>query len=661
MKSRVGIWVVAASFALALASLPGCEETAKSTARVRPPASAPQSAQASMPAPQTLAELPLPEGISELQSLEPRPRPAVDLLIQKVQEEYNAGQQAYQNGQLADARKDFNAAVNLLMKSGLEATGDTRLKQLFDQISDTMQNYEIEAEQKDEDFAESSDNENGDETASDQSDQDQSQAQAPPESTAPIEEIANMESLPATDPRLAAMAEKELISVPHDIPLTVNASVLQYLSFFETPRGRDIVEMGLQRAGRYREMIESTLKQEGLPLDLIYLAQAESAFKPRAVSSKKARGIWQFMPYTGEEYGLDRNYYVDDRDDPVAATRAAAEHLRDLYGMFGDWYLVMAAYNSGPVNVARAVERTGYADFWELQKRNTLPVQTKNYVPIILALTLIAKDPALYGIQVDPDPPLKFDAVQLGHSISLNLVADATGASLIDLQTLNPELVRGITPASPGFSLHVPVGTGDVLQSAVSAIPPDKWTSWRLAKLDSGESLGEIARQFHVTLVSLEKINSIDPHDPPDPGTELVVPAAPPRTRVLYYRVRRGDTLYSIASHYSVTVADLQRWNHLRTVRVPRGRLLHIYETYYFSPLVLRASSPRTTSAPRSSASPAAISSGQHVEHRVRQGETLWSIARAYRTTVSALKAENPFLASRELEVGDLLMIAHRQ
>lgn len=331
--------------------------------------------------------------------------------------------------------------------------------------------------------------------------------------------------------------------------------------------------------------------------------------------------------------------------------------------MFGDWYLVMAAYNSGPVNVARAVERTGYADFWELQKRNTLPEQTKNYVPIILALTLIAKDPALYGIQVAPDQPLKFDSVQLGHSISLNLVADATGANLDDLQTLNPEMVRGITPASSSFALHVPAGTGSELQSAVSTIPSDKWTSWRLAKMDTGESLGDVARRFHVTLTSLEKVNSLDPHESPDPGTELVVPAAPPRTRVLYYRVRRGDTLYSIAAHYSVTVADLQHWNHLRTVRVPRGHLLHIYETFYVSPTVLRASAspPRTATAPRSSAMPKTDSNGQRVEHRVRPGETLWSIARAYRTSVSALKAENPFLANRELEVGDLLMVVQRQ
>jgi membrane-bound lytic murein transglycosylase D len=581
----------------------------------------------------------------------------VDALIDQVQAAYAAGQQAYQDGRLADARKDFNSAVNLLMKSGLEATGDTRLQQLFNQITDTMQNYELEAEQADEAAAE----EGGDasELTSDQEGQDQSQAA--PESTAPIEEIANMESLPATDPRLAAMAEKELITVPHDLPLTLNASVLQYLSFFESPRGREIVELGLQRAGRYRAMIESTFKKQGLPQDLIYLAQAESAFKPRAVSRMGARGIWQFMPYRGEEYGLDRNYFVDERDDPVAATRAAAEHLRDLYAMFGDWYLVMAAYNSGPMNVARAVERTGYADFWELQKRNTLPAQTKNYVPIILALTLIAKDPALYGIHVDPDLPLRYDSVSLDHSISLQLVADATGASLDDLQSLNPQLVRGITPATPGFSLRVPQGTGATLQASISAIPPEKRTSWRLAKLEPGESLGEIAKRFHVTLASLQDVNVLDSGQLPSAGTELVIPTAPPRLQLVHYRVRRTESLESIALRFSVSVSELQRWNHISGERAPRGRTLRIYENVYASGPAGRTTARAHTAAGGHAPAPVKTASGASpVEHRVRPGETLWSIARAYRTTVDALKAANPFLANRGLEVGDLVMVGRR-
>src|SRR5487761_521902 len=649
-RGKRGVSILAVALSLSLLAVAGCEDFAKHTAQVRQPAPTPQ---ASLDAAKVGA-LPFPAHVPDLQALVPGSSPAADLLLAQAQASFDAGEQAYQAGQLAVAREDFNSALDRLMKSGPEDAGDVRLRQLFDRIVDTMQNDEIETEKRDEIVASAG------ETGADTTDE--SQTVTPPESTAPIEEIANMESLPATDPRLAAMAEKELISVAHDLPLTVNASVLQYLSFFETPRGREIDEIGLQRAGRYRAMIESTLKKEGMPLDLIYLAQAESAFKPKVVSSAGARGIWQFMPYTGEEYGLDRNYWVDERNDPAAATRAAAEHFRDLYQMFGDWYLVMAAYNSGPQNVARAVKRTGYADFWELQKRNALPAQTKNYVPIILALAMVAKDPLLYGIHVDPDPPLTFDTVNLDHSISLRLVADATNASLDDVQALNPELVRGITPNEPGFALHVPPGTGAELKKEIASIPPDKRTTWRIAKFESGENLGEIARQYHVSLASLENVNVIDAHDPPAARTVLVIPAAPPRLRLVHFHVRRAVPLDEIASRFDVSVGELQRWNHLRGSRAPRGRTLRIYERTYPGERPARTAEARRYPARRRvEARVEKASRRESVKRRVRPGETLWSIARTYRTTVSALRQENPFLSRRELKAGDRLSVVTRQ
>src|SRR5487761_699643 len=649
-RGKRGVSILAVALSLSLLAVAGCEDFAKHTAQVRQPAPTPQ---ASLDAAKVGA-LPFPAHVPDLQALVPGSSPAADLLLAQAPASFDAGEQAYQAGQLAVAREDFNSALDRLMKSGPEDAGDVRLRQLFDRIVDTMQNDEIETEKRDEIVASAG------ETGADTTDE--SQTVTPPESTAPIEEIANMESLPATDPRLAAMAEKELITVPHDIPLTVNASVLQYLSFFETPRGREIVELGLQRAGRYRAMIESTLKKEGVPQDLIYLAQAESAFKPKVISSAGARGIWQFMPYTGEEYGLDRNFWVDERDDPEAATRAAAEHLRDLYQMFGDWYLVMAAYNSGPLNVARAVERTGYADFWKLQKLNALPAQTKNYVPIILALAMVAKDPLLYGIHVDPDPPLTFDTINLDHSISLRLVADATNASLDDVQALNPELVRGITPNEPGFALHVPPGTGAELKKEIASIPPDKRTTWRIAKFESGENLGEIARQYHVSLASLENVNVIDAHDPPAARTVLVIPAAPPRLRLVHFHVRRAVPLDEIASRFDVSVGELQRWNHLRGSRAPRGRTLRIYERTYPGERPARTAEARRYPARRRvEARVEKASRRESVKRRVRPGETLWSIARTYRTTVSALRQENPFLSRRELKAGDRLSVVTRQ
>src|ERR1700726_3911695 len=206
-------------------------------------------------------------------------------------------------------------------------------------------------------------------------------------------------------------------------------------------------------------MVQRTLREEGMPQDLIYLAQAESAFLPQAVSRAGARGMWQFMSFAGRKYGLEKTWWEDERQDPEKATHPAPRDLRELYGQFGDWYLAMAAYNSGAVTVQHAIERTGYADFWELYRRNVLPKETKNYVPIILALTLISKDPSRYGVEFEPEPPLKTDAVMPGQPIDLRLVAETIDTDLETLRALNPPLLRLATPDDPSFELHLPAGT----------------------------------------------------------------------------------------------------------------------------------------------------------------------------------------------------------
>ena len=205
--------------------------------------------------------------------------------------------------------------------------------------------------------------------------------------------------------------------------------VAAYINYF-SGRGRGILERGLVRSGRYQEMIRRTLKEEGVPQDLIYLAQAESGFHPLALSRVGARGMWQFMASRGAGYGLQRTKWIDDRQDPEKATRAAARHLKDLYNQFGDWYLAMAAYNSGPGTVQSAVKRTGYADFWELYKRNVLPKETRNYVPIILAVTIMAKNPTQYGLNdLVPDKPLPYDSVKIDYPVDLRLVAQCVDAT----------------------------------------------------------------------------------------------------------------------------------------------------------------------------------------------------------------------------------------
>jgi membrane-bound lytic murein transglycosylase D len=624
MKRKTAIWAVLVAGTLAAA---GCNESAK-VVKVQPPAAAPMPAlaYASMP-------LPLPAHPTYQAPISQDPRPAIDILVAKVQASYDAGVQAENAGNDQQAQSDFDHAVKLIVKSGFQADADPRLSNLFDELGEEVSPDEINAEVTDS--------------------QTETQAPLPP---APLDEIGDL-SLPAGDPRLAMKAESELISVHHDLPLAVNDSVLRYLSFFTTPRGRAIVERGLERGGRYSAMIRNVLKQEGLPQDLIYLAQAESAFQPDAVSRAGARGIWQFMPFRGEEYDLERSYWVDERSDPVKATRAAAEHLRDLYGMFGDWYLVMAAYNGGPLTVARAIERTGYADFWQLQQMHALPVETQNYVPIIIALALVSKDPGLYGVQVDPEKPLVADKVKLDHQISLRLAADASGTDAEDLQALNPELLRGMTPRQPDFVLNLPQGTKKIFEQNIQHVPEDKWTSWRLHTAADGETLPEIAHHYHVTLTALEEANHLEPHAAITSGVLLDIPT-PAAPEMFVYRVRRGDTLGRIAGRFHVSVADLREWNHLRGNVIRQGARLRIYshreEAAMYSS---RDEHPRSARAELHNTSSRRPSRTETVAHHVRPGETLYSIAREYQTTITALRAWNPFLADRGLEAGDILSI----
>ena len=620
-------------------ALAGCDDTTSSKqVKARPPAATPA------PGPTFVHEsLPFPDHTVSLASLYDT-RPSIDLLIDQVQVIFNTAQKEYKSGDFDKAHADYDRAVALMLASGFQVDSDPRLSDLFDQIGETLHSYERSAQQ---DAAEEEENTG---------------------TPAAIDALADM-TLPPGDPRLAAQAEKELMRVPHDLPLTVNDSVLQYLSYFTTTRGRATVEHGLDRSGRYNDMIRRVLKEEGVPQDLMYLAQAESAFQPTAVSRAGARGLWQFMPFRGEEYDLDRTYYVDERSDPEKATRAAARHMRDLYDMFGDWYLVMAAYNSGPMNVVKAVERTGYADFWELQKRHALPKQTQNYVPIIIALALVAKDPSLYGVQVEPEKPAPVDVIHPAHAIDLRLVADATGADLDDLRELNPEMLRSVTPNDPNFELRLPAGYGEKLLNVINQVPADKWTSWRLHTVEQGETLSDIARRYRVTVPAIESANHLEAHAVVPAGFMLNVPAAPPAVRLVHYRVVRGDTLEGIAERFDVSVSQLKRWNNIHGASVPRGSRLKIYaggsadDSSHSSAAAKSAVHPAANgnaAVQVRKVSAAATSAGDNpatVEHHVKQGETLYSIAHAYKTSVESIRQANSFLGERPLQAGDVLTI----
>jgi membrane-bound lytic murein transglycosylase D len=604
---------------LALAAVcAGCDDAAKRQAHVRPPV---ETIEPELPAG------PLPaEPRYDSAALLP-PRPGVEVLIEKVRAVFAEGERESREGNPESARIEFDRAIRWIQLSGYDPRSNPRLDDLYNHIEDALHSQELEAINQGEGL------------------------EQPPSEPAPIDEIADL-TFPL-DPRLKEKVERELADVPHDLPIAVNDEVLSYLNFFQTRRGRAIVEHGLQRAGRYREMINRTLRDEGLPQDLIYVAQAESAFQPLALSRARALGVWQFMSYSAREYGLAHTWWVDERQDPERSTRAAARYLRDLYQTFGDWYLALAAYNSGPASVGRAIERTGYADFWELHRRHVLPKQTRNYVPIILALTLMAKDPARYGLHIDPDPAIRGDRVKPGHPIDLHLVADTIDASLDSLKTLNPQLLRLVTPASAEFELQLPEGTAQRFAAEIAAIPPDKWLSWRRHRVEQGETLAGIARKYRVEPRAIVELNGLELRAELQDGARLTIPAAHPAVtgigRLVRYRVRRGDTLASIAGQFDVAPADLRRWNGLKSTGIARGTTLKVYPGGRLEPTSSGKSKQIKAIRPKEER--------QTGSHAVQPGESLWSIAREYQTTVKALRDSNPFLAARQMRAGDKLAI----
>jgi membrane-bound lytic murein transglycosylase D len=550
-----------------IAGMAGCEDAAK-RAVVRAPvptASALRQGTAPTESKAVADKRPAPLELPPLPAFAPKRRSLIMLattlrgtkedLIARVEQKFASGEQNFKAGHLEAARKDFDEAVDWMLESGYDLNADPKLSELFHRVVDTVYADELQAFRAGDGFQEA------------------------PAVPAPIDEVAEM-TFPV-DPRLKERAEEAAKNLSHDLPLTVNDQVLSFLNFFQTPRGRAIVETGLRRAGRYRDMISRVLQEEGMPQDLIYLAQAESAFQPLALSRAGARGIWQFVAWRGNEYGLRHTWWVDERQDPEKATRAAARHLRDLYAMYGDWYLAMAAYNCGPGNVQKGIERTGYADFWELYKRNVLPRETKNYVPIIVALTLIAKDAAHYGIQADPEPPVPVDVVKPGRAIDLRLVAETIDVDVETLRTLNPSLLRLATPDDPSFELHLPAGTAERFSAEIADIPADKWVSWRRHRVEAGETLTSIGKKYHVTPAAIASANNLEHGAALGAGEKLIIPATQAQTelkrRLVSYRVRRGDTLLGIADRYSVSSDDVRKWNRLKSNHVSRGMVLRIY------------------------------------------------------------------------------------
>jgi len=491
-------------------------------------------------------------------------RPQVQAVIDAAEAAYQSGVADYHAGKLQTAKADFDRAVDLMLTSNLDLRTEPQLHDEFDRILDAVNTLEMEALKQGNGFA-------------------------PKLEPAPVD-IANDVTFPV-DPTVKAQAIAELKTTQSDLPLVINDPVAGYISYFSS-RGRGTLTRSLERAGRYRAMISTVLAQEGVPQDLIYQAVAESGFQPQAVNGRSgAGGMWQFMP--SGNYGLSRNGWFDERFDPEKSTHAYARYMKLLYSQLGDWYLAMAAYDWGPANVQHAVQRTGYADFWELYRRNALPQETKNYVPIIIAAAIMAKNPEQYGLQsLAPEPPVLVDSVTTDYSVDLRLVSDIVEAPVQEISALNPSLLRMSTPSDVPFELHLPAGSKDLYQKRISEIPADKRNQWRFHKVVPGESLQTVARDYHVSPSEIVFVNQLEPGDDLSAADSLIIPVPPApssKSRLTLYRVEHGDTLVTVADRFNVTVQQLRRWNHLVANRLEPGRHLYVAEPARVS----RSNSPK--------------------------------------------------------------------
>jgi membrane-bound lytic murein transglycosylase D len=475
-------------------------------------------------------------------------------IIQDVEAAYQNGLSNYHDGHLAAAKSNFDYAVDQMLSCGIDIRSNPQLSAEFDRIVDAVNTLEMDALK-------------------------QGNTLAPAAEPTPVG-VANDVTFPV-DPAIRAEAEEQVKTTQSDLPLVMNDYVASFINFFSKSKaGHGTIVASLDRAGRYKDIIQRVLKEEGVPQDLIYQAVAESGFRPQAVNPRSgAGGMWQFMPYG--VYGLTHNGWYDERFDPEKSTRAYAREMKKDYEQLGDWYLAMAAYDWGAGNVQRAVQRTGYADFWELYRRNNLPLETKNYVPIILAVTIMAKNPKQYGLDdLTPDPPLVMDTVQTDYSVGLPLVADLVGAQPQEIAALNPSLLRGATPPDETFELHLPAGTKDLFEKGIAGIPVDKRRYWRYHTLAPNETLEDIARTFHVSVSEIADVNQLNSTTDLSGVDGVIVPVAPvvSESSSTTYRARRGDTLVTVADRFGVTVAQLRRWNHLRSSAIRPGRKLYVAE-----------------------------------------------------------------------------------
>jgi membrane-bound lytic murein transglycosylase D len=512
---------------------------------------------------------------NEVQKAEPR----VDQLIEKAEAYFKQGKLNLEDSKRDAARSDFDKAVDEILMSGMDVRANQKLQKYYLELVERIYREEVPVLQMQQQAATPVIAQDAAGAKTDNLEQ-VARVQQPnqvqigfrqqgfdPSPLDPLSRIILTDSEKKVSESDIAQLEQAKNAL--DFNFTINPLIQQYINYYQG-RGRSTMESGLRRSGRFMKIARDTFRQMGVPEDVTWLGQVESAWSPKARSWAAASGLWQFVPSSGAQYGLRQTAWVDERNGIEKPTAASARYLKDLARRYnGDWLLAMAAYNTGALNVDRAISRAGEANYWKIYPY--IAQETRNYVPNILAVIMIAKNPEKYGFHnIKPEAPMSFDTVPV-QGTNLRLIADMTDTSVDYLQSLNPELRRDTTPRGESYNVRVPAGKGKQLSALLKRVSPDSRESARIISIAPGEDLQSVSSRTGVSVATLQAMN---------PGvdlktTKLVVPNSSVRLTnwrrnatdtsntgsLNKVRARKGDTIAKIAAANKVSADDVSRLN----------------------------------------------------------------------------------------------------
>ncbi len=523
-----------------------------------------------------VAQIPVASSARTIPSEVEQSEGRISLIMTRAEDHFRRGKLNLEDNKREQAREEFDKAIDSILESGFDVRASQKLQTYYLELVERIYREEVPLQQPSAPV-------NTQLVA--QNTQTQDQKPAPAQQVgfrdqkfepSPLDELSKL-VLTETEKQVSGEDILALEQAQKNVnfTFTLNPLIQQYINYYQS-RGRSTMENGLRRSGQYMRLARKIFAEEGVPLDVTWLGQVESAWKPKAVSWASASGLWQFIPSTGRMYGLRQNAYIDERNSYEQATRASARHLKDLAKRYnGNWELAMAAYNTGAGNIDRAISRAGTANFWMIYPY--IAQETRNYVPNILAVILIAKNPEKYGFRgIKPDAPMSYDVVQVPTATSLQLIADATDTTPDYIRSLNPELKREITPRGDTYNVRIPAGRAKQFASLIQRIPPDKRETARLISVAPGEDWQSVSNRTGFNVAQLQSWNSgvelkgATKIVAPSGGVKLTrwvrsTPAtnageiqAPGINKV---RARKGDTIASIASARNLDANDVARLN----------------------------------------------------------------------------------------------------